>query len=287
MVKHAVSTAAPAITVRSTSDARAAVTPLPAFPARCGWLGTYPAEMAIGALPWLIGAAAAGVALAFACLAVQGLSGRIGAGSVSLVGAGALLALAAALGFLVVAAHGVLHQLFLGACRRRARAGGLAVLLLVPESPALARYLHGLRGLSVPRRAEAYSVHVDPAWRAPREVPAAERRALFGRLYAADYDRVLSALAGRDALVCSSTFNRHESPVTARAAEERWRVDGMGPLFPWQPRRHGPRARAREQRRMFGAVLTGRRVDRPGAWRVRVFDSARAKTVQREETSAC
>ena len=87
----------------------------------------------------------------------------------------------------------------------------------------------------------------------------------------------MSALAGRDALVCSSTFNRNESPLTARAAEERWRQDAVGPLFPWQPLRKGSRAGEREQRRLLGAVVTGWYVDPAGEWRMRVFDSVTAE----------
>ena len=159
-----------------------------------------------------------------------------------LVGAGALQAAAAAVGLAPTAVHGLLHQLFLDACRRRARAWGLRVLLLVPEHPAVARYFHGLRCLSVPRRAEAYSVHVDPVWRAPPRCAGGRAAGPVRPPLRGELRPRVSALAGRDPLGCSSTFNRDESPLTARAAEERWRQDAVGPLFPWQPLRKGSRA---------------------------------------------
>lgn len=274
----------PRVVGRSRGEAEVAPvsTPSPVWPYGPRWralgrfFGTYAAELADAAVPALAAGAAfgAGATLAGAQL--------LHAPGVSRLWGGALLAsggAAALAGVLALAAAGMVatgHAAFFKLCRRRCRGWGLRVCVLVPESPALARRLHRRVGLELPVCAEAYSVHVDGAWRAPRVLEPGARRALFGQLYRADYDQVLSAQAGRGAVLCSSTFNRHESALTLRAAAQGSRRDALGPLLARQPARHSPGARRRQQRRMFGAVLTERRVDRPDAWRVRVFDGAGA-----------
>jgi hypothetical protein len=164
------------------------------------------------------------------------------------------------------------HGLAFGSCRRRSRLKGLSVVVMVAESPWLAEQVLRRRGIRAPRRLHVYALHVDPGWR-PSNTSSPDAAAReFGRLYRRDYDRVLASLCGLPALVVSSTFNRHESTWTARASAEGWGRSWPGPLFRGAPRRHGPRARARQQLRMFGAVVSGRRVDRPDAWRTRLFD---------------
>ena len=171
---------------------------------------------------------------------------------------------------------GVGHAAYLRLCRAVSRRIGLGVAVLVPEPVALTRWLHRRRGLPAPGARWAFSVHVDPTWPAPRGLSpeAAARR--FGEAYRADYDRILGRLAGLDALVASSTFNRHDSLWTERALREGWGWQVAGPLFAVQPLGHRPAVRCRAQRRMFGGVVTGRRVDRREAWRTRLFACAGA-----------
>lgn len=243
-----------------------------AFPLRFRRLGalfgSLPADLAEGANRWLPWGVLAGIALGLASLLLA--RGTV-AGSVFL-GLGAAILALAVLGVLCCGGLAAGHLLYRSACRRRCRALGLTVRLIVPESPALARRLHRRIGLDVPRRSECYALHVDPLFSMDRAIPPDRRRAAFARLYRADYDRILDLATGRNALVCSSTFSRYESPATEAARAEGWRLDAAGPLLPWQPLRHRPRQRQVEQRRMFGAVLSRRRMEVPAAWRVLVFD---------------
>ena len=161
-------------------------------------------------------------------------------------------------------------------CRRLSRGLGLKVAYLMPEAPSLVARLYRRKGIPATARQIAFTIHVNTGWRAPKGMPPDQARALFGELYRADYDRVLAALRGTPALVASSTFNRHDSPAAVRAMDEGWAWQAPGPLLPAQPRLNGPVTRARDQRCMFGAVLSDRRVDHADAWRSRLFDCAAA-----------
>lgn len=164
------------------------------------------------------------------------------------------------------------HAWVFAACRRKSRTAGLRVLVVVPESACFATWLCRRRGLAVPGRRDALAVHVDDAWRPPVGLTPEQSAREFGCQYRADYDRLLADLAGKPVLVLSSTFNRHESDWTRRAAAETWCQQSAGPLLAAAPSRHGPRRRVADQRRMFGGVVNEHRVDRPSEWRTRVFD---------------
>jgi len=216
-----------------------------------GLLGTYTAELTLRAAPALTAAA---TALTFA----MPLSPAVLAPAA--IAAASLAALCA----FHLCAHAAWVRL---SVRPRARAAGYRALLLCPECPALARALHARVGIRMPRAPAVFSVHVDTAWRArPGESPADARRRFLAE-YRADWDAVLRAAEGRAAVLCLSSFNLAATPGMAG----RMAAAVPGPLFPWQPRRHGPRARAAEQIRMFGGVVSARRVDHPSAWETRIF----------------
>jgi hypothetical protein len=160
-------------------------------------------------------------------------------------------------------------------CRQRSRLAGLKVLVVVPESPRLLAWLCRRHAINLPRRRVVCTVHVDPEWRPTGPSPPTSAAAEFSLLYRKDYDTVLQALRGRPVLICSSTFNRHESQWTARAEADGAVATHRGPLFTAAPWRNGPRPRERQQRRMFGERISRRRVDHPLAWRTRIFDCLR------------
>lgn len=232
-------------------------------PAGWAWaFGSYPAALALERGPRLLLAASI---LGTGFFMVQPPWRQVG-----------VLALGYVAAWLVVA---VGHQRRFSRCRRRSRSAGLQVVVLVPESPALMAWLYRRRGIAAAVRPLAYSIHVDPAWRAPGGLGPLAAAREFGRRYRQDYDRILAGLQGLPVLVGSSTFNRHDSAWALRAAEGGWCQAMQGPLFPGAPARNGPRARARQQGRMFGGVASRRRVDRPQAWRTRMFDCFSARAV--------
>lgn len=165
------------------------------------------------------------------------------------------------------------YQRNLARCRTVSRERfHLSTIILVPENPRLATILHRRRGFRVPRVPRlAYSIHVDVTWPRPEGISPADAAKLWSALYRADYDQILTGMRGMDVLLGSSTFNRHESPETRRALREGWRQDAPGPLLPAQPATQAPWQRATTQCRMFGAVVSRRRVDAPQQWRTRMF----------------
>ena len=238
-----------------------------------GWVfGSIPATALAGWTALLVVGASAGVAVLGA---VQGIlqATRCGPG-----GAGWLSGPGMDLGVGVVLAWALVqggYGWYLRRCRRISRSLGLAVVELLPEAPALMVGLCRRQGVRATLRPLAFSVHVDTAWRSASTSPAAAR-AEFGRLYRWDYDRILADLRGQPVLLASSTFNRHDSAGALRAIAEGWGVQRPGPLLPAQPPCNSQARRGRDQLRMFGAVLSTRRVDRPAAWRCRLFDCLRA-----------
>lgn|GEM_PF-6519590 len=184
-----------------------------------------------------------------------------------------LLGLAALMLLLIVQQVG--YRAYIHRCRHASRAFGLRALEIVPESPRLMRILHRQAGLELPEGYLALAVHVDPSWSSRGSTPqeAAEE---WKRAYREDWDRLLAGLAGRPVVLAISTFTRLESTGTMRAREDGWRLDAPGPLFAAHPAMFGRAARRRDQVRMFGGVVTERRVDSPIKWNISVFDCARA-----------
>jgi hypothetical protein len=220
------------------------------------WLfGSYPAALALERGPrFALAAAVAAAPFIIFPLPLRGVG---------------LVALAYTVTWLAVV---VGHAWQFACSRRRSRAAGLTVLVVVRESPRLAAWLHRRHGLPLPPRPCVCSVHVDPIWRPPGDLAPTLAAQAFGRQYRHDYDALLSGLRGFPVLVASSTFNRHESSWTASGMAAGWSRQRPGPLFASAPLRHRPDARARQQRKMFGDVISARRTDRPDAWRTRVFD---------------
>jgi len=233
---------------------------------------------------WLFGSYAAGVALERGPLCL--LLGSLAAVTLhpphqsALVGA---LSLTYITLWLTVAAG---HTVCLSACRRACRTAGLEVVVIVPESPALARWVHRRRGICLPNRSGICSVHVDASLR-PSSLAPEQSAAAFARKYRDDYDRLLAGSQGRSLVLASCTFNRHESAWTRQAMAEGWGQQWPGPLFAQAPRRNGPAARGAQQRRMFGAVVSHRRVDHAREWRTRAFDCQAALACANGDARSC
>ncbi len=237
-----------------------------------GWVfGSVPATALVGWTAfWVVCAAAAAGGALLGLLRATGC----GRGAADWpTGPGMGLGLAVVLAWAAVQAG---YGCYRHRCRRLSRSLGLEVAYLVPECPALVAGLYRRKGVGARVRPLAFTIHVNTSWRAPAGTSADEARRVFGDMYRADYDRILRELRGAPVLLASSTFNRHDSRLAVQAVDQGWAWQAAGPLLPAQPRLNGPKKRAKEQVRMFGAVVSRRRVDNPAAWRTRLFDCAAA-----------
>lgn len=240
-----------------------------------GWVfGSVPATALAGWTACVVVGAAAAAVIAGTALGLLQAAGCVPGRTVGwFTGPGTDLGLAVVLAWAAVQAG---YRWYLLRCRRLSTALGLQVVELMPECPALVAALYRRKGLPAEVRPRAFTIHVNTSWRAPDGMPPQQARQVFGELYTADYDRVLGELGGTPVLLASSTFNRHDSGMALQAMAEGWGWQAAGPLLPAQPRLNGPGKREREQVRMFGAVVSTRRVSSPGQWRARLFDCQHA-----------